>query len=345
MKQEQKTLVEIIKICFELDKMAVDTYHDFSLTSSNQELKSFWEGMSKEETVHLSFWQDILDLAEEGRVPMLLDNPEDVLKELEVSRTRVKNLAKTVKDLKTVTEYFTFALRLEFYVLQPAFESLFYFMKNSLPKHKGSSSFYDKHLSRFISALKKYGAATPELELIGEAIQKLWETNRDMVLLGSLDPLTRIFNRRGFYNSIKPLANLASRNSMQICFLMMDIDNFKTINDTYGHQKGDEVIRAAADVIKASIRTSDIPGRFGGEEFVVYLSSIPSDSVLSVAEKIRKNIGTHAVGDINFTVSIGAACGTIGMNSEEDIEKLIQTADEAMYKAKRLGKNRVIVAE
>lgn len=336
---------EIIIICLELDRAAVDTYHQFAEATDNKDFKRFWAGMSKEESVHVQFWEDLLELADIGDVPMLLDNPEKVLNDLKQSREKVRGLSKTINDIRRVTDYFTYALRLEFYVLQPAFESLFYFMKNSLPRHKGSTSFYDNHLSKFISALRKYGEVTPELELIAEAVQKLWETNKDLALHGSLDPLSRIFNRRGFNNAVMPLAHLASRNSMTVGVLMMDIDNFKIINDTHGHSKGDEVIKAAAEVVRKSVRTSDITARYGGEEFVVYLSNISPEYIENVSEKIRKNIESYSVDGLNFTISIGAAYGELHKDIEKDMEDLLKKADEAMYKAKRLGKNRVVVAQ
>ncbi|MBN2653858.1 MAG: GGDEF domain-containing protein [Nitrospirae bacterium] len=342
--RDQQITKEIISICLELDKAAVGTYKKFSELSADTHLKKFWMSMSKEESVHVSFWEELMSLAEKGEMPMLLDDPETVLSNLKKSLEKVNSLSKTVNDLRRVADYFTYALRLEFFVLEPAFEAIFYFMKNSLPKYKSSATFYENHLSRFTSALKQHGESTPELELIGEAINKLWETNKDMVLKTSHDPLSSLLNRRGFNNTILPLAHLAARNGMTIGVLMMDIDNFKSINDTYGHQKGDEVIKSVAEIIKSSIRASDVAGRYGGEEFIVYLPEISSDTVYAVAEKIRSNIEERTLGDLKVTISIGSAEGRLFGDIEKDIEDLLKRADNALYKAKSMGKNRVVVA-
>lgn len=343
--RDREILKEIVSICLELDSTAALTYKKFAESSTDANLESFWTSMSNEESVHAAFWEDIMSFAEKGEMPMLLDDPEIVLSNLKASLHRVGDLAKTVDDLKTVNDYFAYALKLEFFVLEPAFEAIFFFMKNILPKYKDSPSFYEDHLTKFIAALKKYGESTAELELIGEAINKLWEMHKDMVIKTSHDPLSGLLNRRGFNNTILPLAHLAARNGLTIGLLMIDIDNFKDINDAHGHRQGDQVIKAAAEILKSSIRASDVAGRYGGEEFIVYLPDISSETIYSVAEKIRSNMEAHPVGDIRVTISIGAAESRLFADVDSGIEDIVKRADNALYRAKDAGKNMVVIAE
>jgi diguanylate cyclase (GGDEF)-like protein len=122
---------------------------------------------------------------------------------------------------------------------------------------------------------------------------------------------------------------------------LMDLDNFKQINDTYGHKAGDTVIKTVAGVCNNSLRVTDIFGRYGGEEFMAFLPETPSEKAFQVAERLRQNIaGTRIDLDNNsiyVTASIGVACvekaGNIGL------DELLKNADEALYEAKKAGRN------
>ena len=123
--------------------------------------------------------------------------------------------------------------------------------------------------------------------------------------------------------------------------MMLDIDHFKKINDTYGHLAGDFVLKEIAKIIKDSIRKSDICGRFGGEEFVIVLPNTKLSGAMKLAERIRETIQNHTFDfngkKINVTVSIGIT--SVGVN--DSYESLISRADEALYEAKEKGRNRI----
>jgi diguanylate cyclase (GGDEF)-like protein len=127
---------------------------------------------------------------------------------------------------------------------------------------------------------------------------------------------------------------------------MLDIDHFKLVNDTHGHQVGDRVLRLVADVLRATIRSSDLAGRFGGEEFMVLAPETGRDAVGPMAERIRVAIeaASAGAGDAlpKVTVSIGAA--TTELVPAATFEELVHLADDALYRAKREGRNRTVVA-
>jgi diguanylate cyclase (GGDEF)-like protein len=123
---------------------------------------------------------------------------------------------------------------------------------------------------------------------------------------------------------------------------MLDVDHFKKINDSFGHASGDAALRRLAGLITGSIRSTDIPGRMGGEEFAVLLPDTDSTAAFELAERLRKNVEVDRLEDIpGFTVSIGLASSAV---SQPTIEKLLAQADAALYAAKSEGRNRVIVA-
>jgi diguanylate cyclase (GGDEF)-like protein len=158
------------------------------------------------------------------------------------------------------------------------------------------------------------------------------------------DPLTGLYNRRSFTKAMGRLLEQADRYGEPISLLMIDIDRFKSINDTYGHSAGDDVIRAVADTILSSIRKVDVAARIGGEEFAVILPKSVKKSSLDTAERIRKAIKkrvvSHGRREISVTVSIGIATRSDG-NATGDI--LVKQADRCLYAAKEAGRDRCVV--
>ena len=155
------------------------------------------------------------------------------------------------------------------------------------------------------------------------------------------DVLTNLYNRRYFFDIAEKMYQTSKRENKEISILMCDIDHFKKINDTYGHQTGDLIIKNVANVLINSIRKNDIAARYGGEEFVILLYDCPIKFSLLVGEKIRKTIENLEVIDennekIKFTISIGIS------NRGDNLEDMIKHADEMLYKAKET-RNKVVI--
>jgi len=151
-----------------------------------------------------------------------------------------------------------------------------------------------------------------------------------------IDELTKIYNRK----KIESIKNELINES--ICVILFDIDNFKKINDTYGHLKGDEVLQTLAKTVKENVRSSDLFVRWGGEEFLIILRNI-SDTEMAyrLAEKLRIKINNIEVFEVgHFSCSFGVSCGII--KNPDDLKIIFDKADDLLYKAKREGKNRVV---
>ena len=150
-----------------------------------------------------------------------------------------------------------------------------------------------------------------------------------------IDPLTGVFNRRGCMRAL-------GSGDRRFALIFIDIDRFKEINDTYGHEKGDEVLRTVARIIATHIRKEDIFCRYGGDEFLLFVANATSEQARLIAEKLRKHIDIHRFdGAENVTVSIGIAI----RQRNESIGSLIARADKSLYRAKSEGRNRVIVED
>ncbi|MBA2755990.1 MAG: GGDEF domain-containing protein, partial [Chloroflexi bacterium] len=168
-------------------------------------------------------------------------------------------------------------------------------------------------------------------------------SHRDAEAQASTDALTGLPNRRYFEELVRLLAR-RRRAGDAVGILMVDIDRFKVLNDTYGHGTGDEVLRAVAGAIVSAVREDDVPARFGGEEFVVLLRNPGTQVAFEVGERIRAAVAgldLRSLGVPGVSVSIGVAVST---EPDEPIDALIEVADKALYRAKRAGRDRVVAA-
>jgi diguanylate cyclase (GGDEF)-like protein len=159
------------------------------------------------------------------------------------------------------------------------------------------------------------------------------------------DALTNLANRRALDERLDVEVDHARRLGTNVAFVIADIDNFKSINDSYGHQTGDEVLRRIGRAFAEAVRELDLPGRYGGEEFAVVLPGTNLSGARGLAEKIRKNlegllVTTPDGTPFQVTASFGAAC----FPAQTSVEELVAAADAALYEAKRTGKNRVVTA-
>lgn len=161
------------------------------------------------------------------------------------------------------------------------------------------------------------------------------------------DQLTGLHNRRYMARHLDSLISNAQRSNKALAFLIMDIDHFKSVNDTHGHDIGDEVLREFANRISANIRGIDLACRYGGEEFVVVMPDTDVDFAYTIAERLRKSVETTPIeisrmpNALKVTISIGIAAS---LGGDDNADKLLHRADQALYRAKREGRNRVIKA-
>lgn len=206
-------------------------------------------------------------------------------------------------------------------------------------RSRGEIGYLTVVFNRMVARLKK---AREDLDATN---QELMEKNEELHELSITDGLTSLHNRKHMNETVASEMNRAKRHEHPVSVVMMDIDLFKTFNDTRGHQAGDEVIRGVARVLKETIRNTDYAARYGGEEFLALLPYTGPDLAVQTAERVRTAVEEAGLGEDadgrGITVSLGVAsypeCGG-------DAEAVIREADIALYKAKREGRNRVVQA-
>jgi two-component system cell cycle response regulator len=180
---------------------------------------------------------------------------------------------------------------------------------------------------------------------IGERIIRI---ENKILELAATDHLTGVLNRRAFLEQLDKDFNRSLRQRSPLSLILMDIDHFKKVNDTFGHQAGDVVLQRFTDQLSASVRPYDFIGRYGGEEFIACLPGTDAFQAKSIAERFRETLEKLNIGISNgpqcirITASFGVACASPG--SDDSPDSLIRRADEAMYEAKKEGRNRVFVS-
>jgi diguanylate cyclase (GGDEF)-like protein len=162
--------------------------------------------------------------------------------------------------------------------------------------------------------------------------------------LASHDELTQALNRRAIMARLEEERASAGRTAQAFCVALLDLDHFKAVNDTHGHRAGDEVLQAFVKSVRATMRETDILGRYGGEEFLMILTDTALDGAPRALERVRAAVETADYGRIAAGLTLTVSIGVAGWQRGEDTASLLGRADSALYRAKANGRNRVEIA-
>lgn len=195
---------------------------------------------------------------------------------------------------------------------------------------------------------------TDDIKIYKERIAALQAQVRELHQRLVTDELTQIFNRRGLMEYLEAIASEVvyqykhpdKRRSVVIkslSIIFLDIDHFKKVNDTYGHDAGDEVLRQTADLIRDRVRQLDIVGRYGGEEIVVGLPGATTVQAKRIADDLRSTIEGHTFRVGGNVLKVTASLGVAELTPDRNINQTLKVADDALYKAKEMGRNKVVI--
>lgn len=211
------------------------------------------------------------------------------------------------------------------------------------PVLQGEAQFYRKDgsiLDAELQVIPYVDADGRVTELIGVSrdISDRKAFEAELTRLAITDALTNVWNRRHGEALMAADVAQASRTRVTLSMLMLDLDHFKAVNDTYGHQTGDHVLRTVARNLVDTVHSTDVVARWGGEEFAIMLRHCAIDQATVTAEKLRARISEHHVGEVG---AVTASIGVAELRADEDFASLLARADRALYEAKRAGRNRV----
>jgi len=192
-----------------------------------------------------------------------------------------------------------------------------------------------------VRSLLRIKALQEEVERQKSSLEQL---NERLLRISQTDGLTGLFNRRHIEEELQHMYQHSARLAEPLSVVMVDLDKFKSVNDTYGHQAGDEVLRQLAEILTKAIREIDRVGRYGGEEFMLLLPGTMAEEAVTFAERVRQNLESHTFtfegGSLQRTGSFGVA--TFPHTRIKNCDSLVRAADDALYVAKETGRNKVV---
>ncbi|KRB28952.1 MULTISPECIES: GGDEF domain-containing protein [unclassified Acidovorax] len=196
-----------------------------------------------------------------------------------------------------------------------------------------------------VAALSQFVVLESTIALVLVAFGALMLTNEfitnELRHLAEVDPLTNVFNRRAFLTLLDKAISNAQRTQTTLPVLVMDLDHFKKVNDSWGHRAGDDVLRHFVMLAQRCLRKEDVMGRLGGEEFAIFLPNAVGSGAIAVAERLRALVEAHPVVTEQRTIALTVSIGVTLCSGSEAADTALQRADETMYRAKERGRNRV----
>jgi diguanylate cyclase (GGDEF)-like protein len=330
---------ELIELCIELDQTAIETYGHMATACADPKIRTLFEQMGTEETVHVEWWTELLDAWNAGLVPPVSDEAQ-LLADLKELAADIRQIVPVDCSEMSVDEMLSLAAHLEFYMLDPAFAQLIDLVRPN--RRVDVREAYSRHIMRLVDAIEQQQDRTQLSNFLAQALSRALRDQTRLTRLATQDPLTGLYNRRGFYGYVRQWASWAARYGHPVSVLVIDVDRFKTINDTFGHPAGDEVLRTIAGALREAVRTSDLVGRYGGDEFAVLAPETGREELEQLMERVLEAIrgtqtglsGDHA----RLSVSIGGSYAADGVSVTP--EQLLAAADMGLYEAKAAGRNR-----
>jgi diguanylate cyclase (GGDEF)-like protein len=303
-------------------------------------MKRTFERMGLEESAHVVWWRELRDAHAAGLVPPPID--EQALREsILEAEVQVKEVL-AERDLPSLTpdEMLELAVRLEFFMLDPAFGELIEMLDPGL-SHAHREA-YSRHVLRLVHEIEGRQGNRGISAFLARVLARAFRNQERLATLATHDPLTGLFNRRGFYSHLAQSCSWAERYGRPVGVLLIDVDHFKQVNDTFGHPAGDEVLRRIASTLAECVRTSDLVGRYGGEEFTVLAPETSAEALEALAQRVLDGVRERRfitdAPDVRITVSVGAAYAEAGMHTTP--EALLSCADRSLYEAKNAGRDR-----
>ncbi len=217
--------------------------------------------------------------------------------------------------------------------------------KSSIDLNKITKDLEDLDNTQLINSFNDFhNNLLKTLKEADNTIIKLQEEILQLEKESNIDPLTKLYNKRALLKDMENILNFGKDKNLDLSLIIFDLDDFKTVNDTFGHIAGDKTLIYVGKVLKHATRSEVKTYRFGGEEFVMLLNRIETNEAKKIAERILRTIGESKLIYKNNTIQITVSGGITAHKKNDTIDSIIERADQALYKAKKFGKNRVEVA-
>lgn len=330
---------QILELCIELDRMACEAYATLARTCEDPELSSAFEGMACEESGHVDWWGELLVAWEAGLVPDIADEHHLIGRLRQIHDELAAALPADCRGLST-DDALDLAARFEFYMLDPLFGELIDLMQPGSKDQVFEA--YSRHVMQLIDLIERRYTRPGSARFLAGVLRGAYLDQQRLAALAVRDQLTGLYNRRGLLGHLKQWLAWSWRYGRPVGIVLLDVDHFKRVNDSYGHPAGDEALVRVARALESTLRASDMVGRFGGDEFLILA---PETDGAELEALMARAIGAvHAspleIGDtlVSLSVSAGGAWTAGGVRVLP--ETLVAQADSSLHEAKESGRNR-----
>ncbi|PKQ14944.1 MAG: hypothetical protein CVT67_11785 [Actinobacteria bacterium HGW-Actinobacteria-7] len=330
---------EILELAVALDETAARVYDELMTSCADDDLREVFSQMGREEKEHVRWWSDLLDAWKDGLVPDIADE-HDLAAKMKQIESEVMSAVPADCSQLTKNQMLDLAAHLEFYMLDPVFGELSDLMQPGGRIEVREA--YSRHVLRVIGAIERHHTEAGLASFLARVLTRAYRDQQRLSALAMRDQLTGLYNRRGLLGHLTQWLSWSARYNRPVGIALIDVDYFKVINDTWGHPSGDVALRTVANAIEGAIRTSDMVGRFGGDEFLVLAPESDDTELASLMERIveavRQTPVTAKGESLTTSVSVGGSWAPGG--TEVSAEALIAAADRSLYAAKNAGRDR-----
>jgi diguanylate cyclase (GGDEF)-like protein len=336
---------EILELCARIDELASRTYTSMSQACVDEKVAAVMARLAAEEQAHVEWWTELISAWDRGLLPDLYSNSTEVKEQMLEILDSLEAAAPIDGRSITGDECLTTAVSIEFFMLDAMFGELLDLAEPAVARKRHDA--YSLHIERLIAAVEEHYHGETMAGFLARVLRRSWRENRRLAAYAMRDPLTGLSNRRAFGAQLRQWAAWSARYGRPLAVALLDIDDFKRINDQHGHAAGDAMLSAIAQAIAGAVRASDMASRYGGDEFAVLAPETGPDDARKLAERILEAIRqAEIVADdgvrVRATASIGVTVMLDPANSEpRRSDELLAHADQGLYAAKQAGRDRL----
>jgi diguanylate cyclase (GGDEF)-like protein len=335
---------DILELCARMDELAESTYRSMSRTCDDATVAAVMERMGAEEAVHVGWWRELMGAWDTGLLPDIYADTGDIRGQMTEILASLEAAVPEAGLALTAEQCLSAAVSIEFFMLDPMFGEMLDLAEPALARKRHDA--YSRHIERLIAAVEEHFRGETLAGFLARVLRRSLRENRRLASYAMRDALTGIANRRAFTAHLRQWSAWSARYGRPLAVILLDIDEFKRVNDSFGHAAGDETLVQVAAAVGTATRASDLVARYGGDEFAVMAPETDPEDARRLADRILtavRMVGLPvADGVVRPTVSVGASVMLDPPDSDpRSVDELLAGADQALYAAKQSGRNRV----